>query len=65
MCSPKTTISTPAILLKRFRLDFKRSPAEEAVAPKRTKIKLKPKIKKIVLIVTFRMTVPRAWLVSS
>ena len=49
-CSEKNIIITPAIILKISELVKKNLPISDAVEPKVTKTKEKPKVKKIVLI---------------
>ena len=49
-CSERNIIITPAIILKISELVKKNLPISDAVEPKVTKTKEKPKVKKIVLI---------------
>ena len=50
--SEKNIIITPAIILKISELIKKNFPINEAVKPKDIKTKEKPKVKKVVLIIT-------------
>ena len=50
-CREKNIIINPAIILKKFELDKKNFPTNEAVNPNDIKTKEKPRVKKIVLAI--------------